>query len=388
MNNNELKISDEIYNLDISKIEDNLLHYSYHTRHLLTLIKNNVDKESPNYLSAYNGFRGELFENIICELLMQYAINNPKITKYVLKGPHQPHENKSNEKFGLLMDKNKQIVYKAGYKDVSEYDAMFFTDDSLYFVEMTIVTSTMGLRKRLRKKEALLSILFPHLKIKALIVLSEGATGTHRFPDFSTVWITKQLDANDILNKLAMGNKYKTKKLLRYNHKKLIHAHNIKVNHFKYFDTLGWILRKSLLNDGTKLNIKFLLSNQVVQYMSIFSKIYIGYITKKDLLTLMNDDTLEVSSKSKEFEQDYIYVTIDKKDDGTFYIVFYGKEIKGKLKKIEILQTGIKIANKDPKGFTVAETKFISHCLKPFNKISLKNIKFMQQQVLKWEARE
>lgn len=385
MKNDNLKISNEIYNLDVSNIGDNLLHYSYHTRHLLSLIKNNIDRELPQYISAYNGFKGELYENVICELLLKYAIDNPYVKQYVLKGPHQPYYNKDNEKFGLLIDKSKQIVYKAGYKDVSEYDAMFFTEDSIYFVEMTIVTSTMGLRKRLRKKEALLALLFPNLKVKALIILSEGATGVHRFPEFATVWITKQLDANDILNKLAMGTKYKKEKLIEYDCEKLIHTNSIKINHFKYFDTLGWILRKSLSKDSKIVNEKFLLSDKISQYMSVFSKIYIGYITKEILLKLIDDKNCEINENSKKFDKDYIFVTIDKKDDGSYYVVFYGKEVRGRLKKIEISTKEIKVSDKDPKGFTVAETKFISHCLKPFNKISLENIKPIQSSVLNWK---
>lgn len=383
-NNKNLKISEKIFNLDVSDIGDNLLHYSYHTRHLLSLIKSDIDKESPQYISAYNGFRGELFENVIWELLLKYAIKNPYITQFVLKGPHQPYFNKTNEKFGLLMDKSRQIVYKAGYKDVSEYDAMFFTKDSIYFVEMTIVTSTMGLRKRLRKKEALLSLLFPNLKVKALIVLCQGATGVHRFPSFCTVWVTKQLDANDILDKLSIGTAYKKGKLLNYNNEKLIHTNSIKINHFKYFDTLGWILRKTLSKDHKRINEEFLFSEKVVTYLDIYSKIYIGFITKDTLLRLINDDSCEINGNSKDFDKNYVYVTIDKKDDGSFYIVFYAKEKKGGLKKIEILNSGLKISLKDPKGFTVAETRFISHNFKPFNEISFQNVKLIQKRVLGW----
>jgi len=384
-NNNPLKISSTIKNLDISSLNDNLLHYTYNTRYLLSLIEKGVPKDDPHFISSYNGFRGELFENVTYELLLQYCIKNDYVTSFILKGPHQNYMDKENQKFGLMMDRKQQIVYKAGYKDVSEYDAMFFTKDSIYFVESTIVTSTMGLRKRLRKKEALLALLFPNLKVKALIILSEGATGIHRFPEFATVWVTKQLDANDILDKLALGNRYKKKPLLRYENKKLIHAKDIKINHFKYFDTLGWILRKSMQKGNERVNESFILSDKVSQYMSIFSKVYIGFISKEVLLTLINDESCEVNSKSKKFDKDYVFVTIDKKDDGTYYVVFYAKETKGKLKKIEILPNEVKVSDKDQKGFTVAETKFISHSFKPFNQITLKQIKSIQARVLSWK---
>jgi len=379
-----LKISKEIYNLDTSELGDNLLYYSYHTRHLLSLIKQNVDKESPNYISAYNGFKGELFENIIGELLLKYAMSNPYITKFVLKGPHQNYKSSQNDKFGLLMDKNRQIVYKAGYKDISEYDAMFFTEDSIYFVESTIVVSTIGLRKRLRKKVALLSLLFPHLKVKALIILSEGATGLNRFPSYCTVWVTKPLDATEILDKLALGTKYKKQKFIQYKSDKFVHSHKIKVDYFKYFDTLGWIFRKSFKYKTKELNSEFFLSKKINRYFDIFSKIYIGFTSKKILEQLLSQYDFDISILEKDFVNDYVFVTIDKKDDDTFYLVYYAKEISGGLKKFDINNDRVKISTKDPKGFTVAETRFISHIIKPYNKLSYANLMDIKQIVEKW----
>lgn len=375
--NNSLPMSNEIKTLDISRLCDNLLHYTYNTRHLLSLIKKGIDKEDPHFISSYNGFRGELFENVTYELLLQYALNNDYITSFVIKGPHQKLKDKENAKFGLIMDRKQQIVYKAGYKDVSEYDAMFFTKDAIYFVECTIVVSTMGLRKRLRKKHALLSLLFPHLEVKALIILSNGATGVHKFPPFATVWVTEQLDPSDILNKISMGNGYKKQNISKYNSEKLIQAHDIKVNHFKYFDTLGWIFRKTLFKDTKMINEKFFRSEKVNRYLEIFSKVYIGFISF---------ETLEELTGKLDFEtNNYIYVTIDKKDDGSFYIVFYTRVSKKRLVKIEILENGVKLSDKDPKGFTVAETKFIEHIVKPYNEINLKQIKNIQKRVLSWK---
>jgi hypothetical protein len=55
------------------------------------------------------------------------------------------------------------------------------------------------------------------------------------------------------------------------------------------------------------------------------------------------------------------------------------------LSKIEILESGIKLSDKDPKGFTVAETKFIDYLMKPYNEINLKQIKSIQNRVLSWK---
>jgi hypothetical protein len=277
------------------------------------------------------------------------------------------------------MDKSQQIVYKAGYKDVSEYDAMFFTKGCIYFVESTIVQSTVGLRKRLRKKVALLSFLFPKLKVNALIILIEGATGVHRFPSYCKVWVTKQLDASDILAKLTLGDKYIKKDFVKHNDTKLIETHNIKVEQFKYFDSLGWILRKTLFKEDKKINEKFLFSKVVEQYFDIFSKIYIGYIT----CTSLKEINSNVDIKN---DKEKVYVTMDKKDDDSYDIIFYLKTSKSKLTKIELLDNNeIKTSDKDPKGFTVAEVKFINHNLKANNELTIQQVKNITKRVKSWK---
>ena len=378
-----LKITKDIEDLNIDKLGDNLLYYSYHTKELFSLINKN-DKESPQFISAYNRFRGELFENTIYELLLQYAINNKNITKFVLKGPHQSLSNKDNKKFGLLMDKNRQIVYKAGYKDISEYDAMFFTKDSVYYVESTVVQSTTGLRKRLRKKTALLQLLFPNLQVKALIILSKGATGINKFPPYATVWVTKSLNPMEILNKLAMKKGYKKGKFLKYNNSKLIEAHDIKVDIFKYFDTLGWILRKGVDKNSKKINESFFLSKKIQQYIDIYSKIYIGYILKNTLKLLLNGYSYENFSLKNIADDKYIYVSLDKGDDNSFDIIYYVKDMQKKLKKIEFINGGVKISDKDPKGFTAAETRYIQYNLKKYHELNLQEVLNITCRVKKW----
>ena len=378
-----LKINRELKTLDTSTLGDNLLYYEYHTRHLLSLIKSNADRESQQYLSAYNGFKGELYENVVYELLLQYAINNEHITQFVLKGPHQDLSNKNNEKFGLLMDKSQQIVYKAGYKDVSEYDAMFFTNDAVYYVESTIVQSTIGLRKRLRKKTALLSLLFPHLEVRSLAILSDGANGINKFPSNCTVWITNSFDANEILEKLSLGKKYIKTPLQIYNHPKLIEAKDIKVHYFKYFDTLGWILKKAILNNKL-INTRFFLSDTVSKYIDVYSKVYIGFVTKETFEECVATNKI-LGFEIDGLDQYSFFVALEKLDDGAFEINYYIRLSSLKIKKVEITTQGIKISDKDPKGFTVAELKFIKHSMLPSNDLSAAEIQKIKQTISNWK---
>jgi hypothetical protein len=207
----QLKITDEIKNLDISKIEKNLFYYKYDSRNVKPLLKSGNQDISLENIATYNSFRGVVYENIIYELLLDYALSKDIITKFILKGPHQDRINKFY-KTGLMIDKSLQITYKSNYKDISEFDALFFSDDALYFVEMSTSKKTVSLNKRLDKKHALLKTLFPKLHIRALIVLTEGTVGLKRFPFYCTIWITKDLTDNALLKKLVFTKKKKRSK--------------------------------------------------------------------------------------------------------------------------------------------------------------------------------
>ena len=201
-------ITDKIKQLEIEDIKENLFHYSYDNKSLKALVKNNTSKEDLSYISAYSSFKGEIYENIVYELLLQYALTQDEITRFVLKGPYQDKEN-LYIKSGLLIDSSSQIVYKSAYKDISEFDALFFTKDSVYFVEMSTSKKTSSLNKRLTKKYALLKMIFPTLTIKALIVVTIGSTGLKNFPPYATIWLTNDLEDEELIEKIIFAKKVK-----------------------------------------------------------------------------------------------------------------------------------------------------------------------------------
>ncbi|MDQ7062270.1 MAG: hypothetical protein Q9M43_14565 [Sulfurimonas sp.] len=194
-----LDISKSIKALDESDIADNLLHYSYNTKHLLSLIAKGMKEDDPSFMSSFRSFEGEVFENFVYEKLLRYAESSDEIDKFLLKGYHQ-NKFKSHPNT-LSISEKQQIVYRTKSREISEFDAMFLTkNNELYFVEMTLVKSVLKLRKRLRKKKALLEIIFPDLEIKALIILNEGATGVKQFPDYCKVWFTNEYSAKHVLD--------------------------------------------------------------------------------------------------------------------------------------------------------------------------------------------
>ncbi|XPV69901.1 MAG: hypothetical protein ACNI25_04830 [Halarcobacter sp.] len=348
----QLKISKEIKNLEINKIKEHLFYYKYYTKNIRSILKNSNEEELDlESLATYNSFVGEVYENIIYEFLLDYALHNDYITKFVLKGPHQNRVDKFY-KTGLMIDRSLQIVYKSNFKDISEFDALFFTKDSLYFVEMSTSKKTASLNKRLDKKYALLKVLFPSLHIKALIVLTEGSTGLRRFPSYCTIWITKDLTNKDLLNKVIYSHKRKNFET-PYTQKKFIEAYTIRHKRFIYFQTLDWIFKNANKKVEGITNLEFFKSSKVSLYFDIYTKLYIGFLKAEEFLTL-------VPSYDSQIEN--VFVSIEKINSKEFDLVYYVKNVNGKLRRVRITRE-ISIKDKELDGFTNAEVRFMKYLI-------------------------
>ena len=361
-------ITDKIKQLEIEDIKENLFHYSYDNKSLKALVKNNTSKEDLSYISAYSSFKGEIYENIVYELLLQYALTQDEIISFVLKGPYQDKEN-LYIKSGLLIDSSSQIVYKSAYKDISEFDAMFFTRDSVYFVEMSTSKKTSSLNKRLTKKCALLKMIFPTLQIKALIVVTVGSTGLKNFPEYATIWITKDLEDEELIDKIIFAKKVKNdiQTLKAPTNSKYIEALKVKYKKFQYFPTLEWILNKSRENPKFAVDLKFFSSPKLGLFFDIYTKLYIGFITTAEFLVLYPEFVLKVKS-------DRIIVTIEKVNQTQLDIVYYVKETNGKLKRVRLEETNVSIKDKELDGFTNAEVRFFMKVLEDKHHLTVENI--------------
>ena len=365
----QFKITEKIKNLEIDDIKENLLHYSYDSKTLKYLVKNNISKDDISYITAYSSFVGEIYENIIYELLLKYALENKDIKSFVLKGPYQAKENHFI-KSGLLIDRSSQIVYKSAYKDISEFDALFFTKDSLYFVEMSTSKKTSSLNKRLAKKYALLKMIFPTLNINALIVVTKGSVGLKNFPSYATIWLTNDLEDEELIEKIIFAKKVKNdvQTLKAPKNNKFIEALKVKYKKFQYFPTLEWILNKSRENPKFPVDLKFFSSAKLGLYFDIFTKLYIGYITTEEFLTFYEKFDLKIKS-------DRIIVTIEKVNQTQLDIVYYAKETNGKLKRIRLEENNISVKDKELDGFTNAEVRFFMKVLEEKHHLSVDNVK-------------
>jgi len=363
-----LEITKSIKNLDKDDIADNLLHYVYNTKHLLSLIKKGIDTEDPSYLSSYRSFEGEVYENFIYEKLLRYAEENEYITKFILKGFHQSkHKAYANT---LSISEKEQIVYRTKSREISEFDAMFITkNNELYFVEMTLVKSVLKLRKRLRKKKALLEIIFPNYTIKSLIILNEGATGTKQFPDYCKVWFTKEFSASEVLEYITKLDKQKLQPKDKISSKKMIEAHTLKLHPFRYYNTMSWITKKLRSHPKYIVDMSFLYNYNIQRYHDLYNKFYIGYLLLPDAKKILN-------LKEGEYKDDQrVVVALEKKHSDEIVLTYYIQTTRKNLYLYSFDDHGKESKEKkDPYGITVTEVFHINKLMNDKYELNLQNI--------------
>ncbi len=367
-----LEISKSIQNLDDNDIDDNIYHYDYNTKHLLSLVQKGIDEEDILFLSAYRSFEGEVYENFIYEKLLRYARDNKYIEKFILKGFHQPRQKAYANT--LSISEKQQIVYRTKSREISEFDAMIFTKKELYFVEMTLVKSVLKLRKRLRKKKALLETIFPNYEIKALIILNEGATGTKQFPSYCKVWFTKEFSARKVLDYIKNPDTKELLPISKVKSPKMVEAHTFKLYQFRYYNTMSWITKTLRNHKKYILDVNFLMKYTIQRYHDLYNKFYIGYISVKDIRSLLDlDDTYEDDHR--------VVVAIEKKYSDEIVVTYYIQKGRKNLYLYSLNEETNKFVKekKDPYGITVTEVFHINKMMDDSYKLSISNINIIKK---------
>ena len=366
-----LKMSNSIKMLDNSDIVDNIFHYEYNTKHLLSLIKKGIEIDDPAYLSSYRSFEGEVFENFVYEKLLRYAEQNEDIDKFVLKGYHQ---NKVKAFANTLsISEKQQIVYRTKSREISEFDAIMITKNrELYFVEMTLVKSVLKLRKRLRKKKALLETIFPDYEIKALIILNEGATGTKQLPDYCKVWLTKEFSAHEVLAYIKNASSKKLLPMEKINSPKMIEAHTLKLYPFRYYNTLSWITRTIRAHKNHIIDMNFLMNEKVQRYHDLYNKLYVGFMTV--------DEARKILDLKEEYPpQQRVVVAIEKKHSDEITVTYYIQKARKILYLYSFDENNVMVKEKkDPYGITVTEVYHANKIMDSSYELKASNIAIIE----------
>jgi len=366
-----LAISKSIRELDDSDISDNLFHYDYNTKHLLSLIAKGIDEEDPAYMSSFRSFEGEVFENFIYEKLLRYAEENENIEKFILKGYHQ-NRFKSHPNT-LSISEKQQIVYRTKSREISEFDAMMITKDKeLYFVEMTLVKSVIKLRKRLRKKKALLEIIFPNYEVKALIILNVGATGTKQFPSYCTVWFTKEFSSSNVLDYIKNPYSKKIAPKQKSKSKKMIEANTLKLHHFRYYNTMSWLTKTLRSHKKHVLDMNFLMTDSTQRYHGLYNKFYIGFMDIEEAKSMLGLD----DSYSDDLR---VVVAIEKKHTDEIVLTYYIQHTRKNLYLYSFNENKQVKEKKDPFGITVTEVFHSSKMMDDSYELKYNQIKIIKK---------
>ena len=322
---------------------DNLLYYDYNIDHLLSLQAKGLTMEDESYVSAFRSFEGEVYENYIYEKLLRFATNEPKIKQFIIKGPHKSRTHAQSD--ALSVSWKGQIIYRARHKEIGEFDGLLFTDKELYFIEMTLVKSVSNLKKRLRKKRALLEVLFPRYNVRSILVLNDGATGTTELPPYASVWFTKPYSAAHLLERLSTNSQRAP--MICVESDKIAHAQEIRTSSFKYYATLSWMVRS--LRNGEPIDWDFFRKPATQRYHDIYTKIYIGYLSMEDFYTLIPSLSFENSQAKR------AVVAIEKDHVGGYFLTYFLRHSGKKLDNVTIADGVAKVAKKDPLGITLTE---------------------------------
>lgn len=363
-----LKISDDIKNLDDANIADNLLYYDYNIKHLRQLEKQGIARDDERFLSAYRSFEGEVYENYLYEKLIRYVMDIDEVTEFIAKGPHK----KSGKTLPNTLSVNSkgQIVYRTNRNEIGEFDALFFTKTELYFVEMTLVKSVTNLKRRLRKKKALLQTIFPQYTIKTLIILNEGVSGARQLPDYATVWITKPYSSAKVYDQITTKGQHR-KPFEKLEAKKIVGTEVLDIHHFKYYNTLGWILKRLRSHKDRVLDMGFLKRKDVIRFVNLFTKFYIGYMDGKDFA--------QMYPNIKDKVTDRVMVAVEKEHTGRLQLTYFMQHTRRNLDNVIVTGEAAKIAKKDPFGITVTEVAHIYKMIKPYHQLRIKDINIINK---------
>jgi hypothetical protein len=352
-----------------AELGDNLLYYDYNIDHLLSLEAKGLTMEDEGYISAFRSFEGEVYENYIYEKLLRFATNEPQIKSFIIKGPHKHRTRAQSD--ALSVSWKGQIIYRARHKEIGEFDGLLFTDKELYFVEMTLVKSVSNLKKRLRKKRALLEVLFPRYNVKALLVLNEGATGTSDLPSYASVWLTKPYSARHILDRLSA--KSPRAPMIRIESSKIAHAEELKVAAFKYYSTLSWMLRS--LRATSPIDMDFFNRSTTQRYHDIYTKVYVGYLSVEDFKTLAPEAKFEGSNAMR------VVVAIEKDHVGGYFLTYFARHSSKKLDNITLINSTVRTEKKDPFGITLTEMNHLDKVMDESFVLTLSELRILEEKI-------
>jgi len=135
---------------------------------------------------------------------------------------------------------------------------------------------------------------------------------------------------------------------------------------FKYYNSLGWMLRRLRSKPNAVLNMGFLKTEVCTRYIDLFTKVYLGYMDGHEFHKMYPHLT-NVTEK--------VVVSIEKDHTGALLLTYFMQHSRKKLDNVIIKNGHATVAKKDPYGISVTEVYHVLRIMDDSFKLSIKNIK-------------
>jgi len=149
----------------VDNFKEKIVNHRYHTIKYF----GKINSKHRLYDWAKRNVKGELFEALISEVLLDWAKKSDDVNQFVLKDPYVKNHEVKN---GFGYDKRKITLFGDG-DPLAEFDALFQYKDKWFFVEITTTTNRINLRSFIQdiaRKRKILKLVFNCEEVYSLIV--------------------------------------------------------------------------------------------------------------------------------------------------------------------------------------------------------------------------
>jgi len=272
--------------------------------------------------------QGEMYEHLIYEKLLQWALDTDEVSDFLLKGPYVSEKNKVE--YGFQYDSKRRIYYMSDGETIGEFDALFKYDNRWCFVEMSNTqyeSSIMSLKHGIRRKHKLLKLLFPENEVVCWIVTTfTGQISTEDLSNTEVIRTSKYKLEPD-----SLGNGHNDGSLPHPDAEKCKTIDQLSYQTFNYFEILQDIHKHI---DGVKSDTTNPDLLKIVRpYIGLVERIFLGKLPIAALnKTLRQLDFKPINKRAKVKD---VYLALKIEDDESISKRVYLRGNKGHYYKLE-----------------------------------------------------
>jgi hypothetical protein len=247
----------------------------YHYKYLAEYLGTKKTEHTEDWIQGT--LNGQLYENIIYEKLLHWAIKTEEVTDFILKGPYIISKKERSD--GFVYDGDGNIYYISSRETIGEFDALFKYNECYYFVEMTNTryeTAIDSLIYEIIRKNNLLKIVFPGNETACLLITTFNKhLALQDLPFINQIVTPKyQLDPRLLIGVTNRQN------LIPPNNDKFKMVKQINCHHFDYLSTLETL--NNHITDIAPEKLKDELINLISPYIGLIERIFLGKMAIKE----------------------------------------------------------------------------------------------------------